>query len=186
VLHNLLKKVDPVSAKRLHPNDIKRVVRALEVFEKTRKSISEFQKQFDVGTSSERCNVYVLQMQRETLYCRINKRIDRMIYDGLLDEVKMLANRNFAIGTTARQARGYKELFDYIDGKSTYPQAVEYIKQNTRNFAKRQETWFRGLCECRFISAEKPVFEGVDDFHLETSGQSVPMGIRVFPEDDDM
>ena len=171
ILHGLLGKVDPISAQRLHPNDIKRVVRALEVYEKTKKPISEFQKQFEVGNPPERCNVYVLQMQRETLYDRINKRIDRMIYDGLLDEVKMLASRNFPIGTTARQALGYKELFDYLEGKSTYPQAVEYIKQNTRNFAKRQETWFRGLCECRFISAEKPEFEGVDDLRLSRSAQ---------------
>jgi len=175
VLHGLLKKVDPVSAKRLHPNDIKRVVRALEVYEKTGKPISTFQKQFDVGTPPERCNVYVLQMPRELLYARIDKRVDRMIYDGLLDEVKMLANRNFPIGTSARQALGYKELFDYLDGKSTYPQAVEYIKQNTRNFAKRQETWFRSLCECRFIPADKPTFEGVDDFHYEAP--SPPSGI---------
>ncbi|MCL2710836.1 MAG: tRNA (adenosine(37)-N6)-dimethylallyltransferase MiaA [Planctomycetaceae bacterium] len=172
VLHGLLKKVDPVSAKKLHPNDIKRVVRALEVYEKTKKPISEFQKQFEVGSPPEKCNVYVMHMPRELLYTRINKRIDRMIYDGLLDEVKMLANRNFPIGTSARQALGYKELFDYLDGKSTYPQAVEYIKQNTRNFAKRQETWFRSLCECRFIPADKPVFEGVDDFQYEVPSQS--------------
>jgi tRNA dimethylallyltransferase len=172
VLHKLLKKVDPASAKRLHPNDIKRVVRALEVYEKTGKPISSFQKQFDVGTKPERCNVYVLQMPRELLYARIEKRVDRMIYDGLLDEVKMLANRSYPVGTSARQALGYKELFDYLEGKSTYPQAVEYIKQNTRNFAKRQETWFRSLCECRFIPADKPVFEGVDDFRYEA--QSTP------------
>ena len=186
VLHGLLNKVDPVSAQRLHPNDIKRLVRALEVFEKTGKPISEFQKQFDVGTPAERCNVYVLQMQRDTLYARINKRIDRMIYDGLLDEVKMLAKRNFPVGTSARQALGYKELFDYLEGKSTYPQAVEYIKQNTRNFAKRQETWFRGLCECRYISAEKPEFEGVDDFCLDKPAQPVTAGARMFSEDDEM
>ena len=174
VLHGLLKKVDPASATRLHPNDIKRVVRALEVYEKTKKPISEFQKQFDVGTPSEQCNVYVMQLPRELLYTKINKRIDRMIYDGLLDEVRMLAKRNFPIGTSARQALGYKELFDYLDGKSTYPQAVEYIKQNTRNFAKRQETWFRSLCECRFIPADKPVFEGVDDFHFEVPVPAQP------------
>jgi len=171
VLHQLLKKMDPVSAKRLHPNDIKRVVRALEVYEKTGKPISTFQKQFDVGTPLERCNVYVLQTQRELLYAQINKRVDRMIYDGLLDEVKLLANRNFPVGTSARQALGYKELFDYLEGKSTFPQAVEYIKQNTRNFAKRQETWFRSLCECRFIPADRPVFEGVDDFHYTAPAQ---------------
>ena len=182
VLHGLLEKVDPVSAKRLHPNDIKRIVRALEVYEKTKKPISEFQKQFDVGTPLERCNVYVLQMPRELLYARINKRIDRMIYDGLLDEVKMLANRTASVGTSARQALGYKELFDYLEGRSTYPQAVEYIKQNTRNFAKRQETWFRGLCECRFIPADKPAFEGVDDFHYEMPSSTGPR--YSFAEDD--
>jgi tRNA dimethylallyltransferase len=186
VLHKLLKKADPVSAKRLHPNDIKRVVRALEVYEKTGKPISSFQKQFDVGTPATRCNVYVLQMQRELLYDKINKRIDRMIYDGLLDEVKMLAKRNFPVGTSARQALGYKELFDYLEGKSTYPQAVEFIKQHTRNFAKHQETWFRGLCECRFIPADKPVFEGVDDFRMSESTQPASSGPRAaFAEDDE-
>ena len=178
VLHSLLKKVDPVSAQKLHPNDIKRVVRALEVYEKTKRPISEFQKQFEVGTPLEKCNVYVMQMSRELLYTRINKRIDRMIYDGLLDEVKMLATRNFPVGTSARQALGYKELFDYLDGKSTYPQAVEYIKQNTRNFAKRQETWFRSLCECRFIPADKPTFEGADDFHFEPPSPPTANGPR--------
>ena len=184
VLHSLLQKVDSVSAKRLHPNDIKRVVRALEVYEKMRRPISEFQKQFDVGTPPERCNVYVMQMPRELLYARINKRIDRMIYDWLLDEVKMLANRNFSVSTSARQALGYKELFDYIEGKSTYPQAVEYIKQNTRNFAKRQETWFRSLCECRFIPADKPAFEGVDDLQFETPAQSVGGPRYAFAEEE--
>jgi len=179
VLHNLLKKVDPLSAERLHPNDIKRVVRALEVYEKTKRPISEFQKQFEVSTPPERCNVYVLQMPRELLYARINKRVDRMIYDGLLDEVKMLKNRNFPISTSARQALGYKELFDYIEGKSTYPQAVEYIKQNTRNFAKRQETWFRGLRECRFVPFDKPSFEGVDDLRVPTLPLPAVSGVRI-------
>ena len=179
VLHKLLQKVDPVSAQRLHPNDVKRVVRALEVYEKTKSPISEFQKQFDVGTPPERCNVYVMQMPREMLYTRIEKRVDRMVYDGLFDEVKMLANRNYPIGRSARQALGYKELFDYIEGKSTYPQAVEYIKQNTRNFAKRQETWFRGLCECRFVPYNKPEFEGVDDFRLPEQTYPVSFGVRI-------
>ena len=186
ILHNLLEKVDPVSAKRLHPNDVKRVVRALEVFEKTKKPISAFQKQFENGSPPELCNVYVLQMPRELLYARIDKRVDRMIYDGLLDEVKMLASRTIPVSHSARQALGYKELFDYLEGKSTYSQAVEYIKQSTRNFAKRQETWFRGLCECRFIPYDKPEFEGVDDFKQETRPHyhSIPDGVRI-PIDDE-
>jgi tRNA dimethylallyltransferase len=160
-LHSLLKKVDDVSAKRLHPNDIRRIVRALEVYELTGKPISSFQKQFDKGTLAEKCKVYVLQMPREELYNRIEKRVDRMIYDGFLDEVRSLTERKLKISHTARQALGYKELFDYLDGKFKYYDAVSLIKQNTRNFAKRQETWFRGLSECRFISAEDPQFEGV-------------------------
>ena len=180
-LHNLLKKVDPISAKRLHPNDVKRVVRALEVYEKMKKPISAFQKQFDKGSPPEKCNVYVLQMPRELLYARIDKRVDRMIYDGLLDEVKLLTKRTAPVSQSARQALGYKELFDYLEGKSTYSQAVEYIKQSTRNFAKRQETWFRGLSECRFIPFDKPVFEGVDDFKMSVSPQysNMPAGVRI-------
>ena len=187
VLHDLLKKVDSVSAERLHPNDVKRVVRALEVYEKTKRPISDFQKQFEVGSPPERCNVYVLQMPREMLYARIAKRVDRMIYDGLLDEVKLLKHRNFPIGTSARQALGYKELFDYLEGKSTYPQAVEYIKQNTRNFAKRQETWFRSLSECRFVPYNQPVFEGVDDLRLPEPAFPAAHGVQIsLGESDDV
>ncbi|MCL2742535.1 MAG: tRNA (adenosine(37)-N6)-dimethylallyltransferase MiaA [Planctomycetaceae bacterium] len=160
-LHSLLKKVDEVSAKRLHPNDTRRIVRALEVYELTGKPISSFQKQFDNGTPADKCKVYVLGMQREKLYARIEKRVDKMIYDGFLDEVKLLSERKLKISQTARQALGYKELFDYLEGKLKYFDAVSLIKQKTRNFAKSQETWFRGLSECRFISAEDPHFEGV-------------------------
>jgi tRNA dimethylallyltransferase len=167
LLHQLLKKVDPVSAKRLHPNDIRRIVRALEVYEKTGKPISMFQKQFEVGTPASECHVYVLQVPRETLYAQINKRVDKMIDEGFLEEVEMLAERKVPVGRTARQALGYKELFDYIDGKLKYGQAVDLIKQNTRNFAKRQETWFRSLSECRRTSAKKPEFEGLPKEELE-------------------
>jgi tRNA dimethylallyltransferase len=163
ILHQLLKKVDSVTAKRLHPNDTRRIIRALEVYEKTGKPISAFQKQFDAGTPASKCQVYVLQTPRDVLYARINKRVDKMIYEGLLDEVKQLAERKVPIGKTARQALGYRELFDYLDGKMKYGQAVDLIKQNTRNFAKHQETWFRSLSECRFTSSEKPEFEGIED-----------------------
>ncbi|MDR1964199.1 MAG: tRNA (adenosine(37)-N6)-dimethylallyltransferase MiaA [Planctomycetaceae bacterium] len=171
LLHKLLKKVDPATAKRLHPNDVRRIVRALEVYEKTGKPISFFQKQFEFGTPASQCQVYVLQTPREELYARINKRVDRMIYEGFLDEVRLLAERKVPISKTARQALGYKELFDYIEGKMKYGQAVDLIKQNTRNFAKRQETWFRSLVECRFTSSEKPEFEGIKDENEEESEQ---------------
>ncbi len=167
VLHDLLKTVDPVTAERLHPNDSRRIIRALEVFEITGKPISDYQKQFDTGTPAEQCQVYVLQMPRETLYARINKRVDKMMYEGLLDEAKMLLERKVPLGKTAKQALGYREIFDYLDKKTTFGEAVDLIKQNTRHFAKRQETWFRSLCECRYISAENPEFEGVEE---ETEG----------------
>ncbi|MDR2440100.1 MAG: tRNA (adenosine(37)-N6)-dimethylallyltransferase MiaA [Planctomycetaceae bacterium] len=163
LLHQLLKKVDPVTAKRLHPNDTRRIIRALEVYEKTGKTISSFQKQFEVGTPASKCQVYVLQTPRDVLYARINKRVDKMIYEGFLEEVQQLKERRVPISKTARQALGYKELFDYLDGKMKFGQVVDLIKQNTRNFAKHQETWFRGLSECRFTSSDKPEFEGIKD-----------------------
>ncbi|MDR2115975.1 MAG: tRNA (adenosine(37)-N6)-dimethylallyltransferase MiaA [Planctomycetaceae bacterium] len=174
MLHRLLKKVDPVTAKRLHPNDIRRIVRALEVYEKTGKPISSFQKQFEVGTPASKCQVYVLQTPRDVLYARINKRVDKMIYEGFLEEAKQLKERKIPVGKTARQALGYKELFDYLDGKMKYGQAVDLIKQNSRNFAKHQETWFRSLSECRFTSSDKPEFEGVaDENETETEGNGI-------------
>ncbi len=158
LLHEMLAKIDPESAKKLHPNDIRRVVRALEVYELTGKPISSFQKQFDSGVTSEECHVYVLQWPREELYARIEKRVDKMMYEGFLDEVKRLTERKLEISTTARQALGYRELLDYLDGKMKFGQAVDLIKQNTRNFAKRQETWFRSLSECRYTPGAAPMF----------------------------
>lgn len=148
---------------RLHPNDIRRIVRALEVYELTGQSISSFQKQFDVGTPAAECNVYVLQTPRDVLYARIDKRVDKMMYEGFLDEVKRLTERKLPISHTARQALGYRELFDYLEGKMKFGEAVNLIKQNTRHFAKRQETWFRSLSECRYVSAEHPEFEGLEN-----------------------
>ncbi|MDR0392313.1 MAG: tRNA (adenosine(37)-N6)-dimethylallyltransferase MiaA, partial [Planctomycetaceae bacterium] len=132
-LHKLLNKVDRESAKRLHPNDTRRIVRALEVYELTGKPISFFQKQFGVGTNSTECHVYVLQTPRDVLYAKIDKRVDKMIYDGFLDEVKRLKDRKQPVSRTARQALGYKELFDYLDSKLKYGEAVNLIKQNTRH-----------------------------------------------------
>ncbi|MDR0704704.1 MAG: tRNA (adenosine(37)-N6)-dimethylallyltransferase MiaA [Planctomycetaceae bacterium] len=173
MLHQLLTKVDPVTAKRLHPNDTRRIVRALEVYEKTGKPISSFQKQFEIGTPASECQVYVLQTPREVLYARINKRVDKMIYEGFLDEVKQLAERKIPISKTASQALGYKELFDYLDGKMKYGQAVDLIKQNTRNFAKHQETWFRSLSECRFTPSDNPVFEGLPDEEINEETEPI-------------
>ncbi len=153
-LHNELKKNDPESAQRLHPNDTKRLIRAIEVFRKSGIPISEWQKQFDQPAPVSRCKVIVLDWPREELYDRINRRVDHMIDNGFLDEVQRLTKRFLPISKTASQALGYKELFDYLDKKMSLHTAVETIKQNTRQFAKRQMTWFRSLEECQFFSLQ--------------------------------
>jgi tRNA dimethylallyltransferase len=150
-LHNKLKKIDPVSAERLHPNDTKRLIRAIEVFQNSGIPISEWQKQFDAPAPTSRCKVVVLDWPREVLYDRVNRRVDHMMDNGFLDEVQQLTKRFLPISQTAAQALGYKELFDYLDKKMSLYVAVDTIKQNTRHFAKRQMTWFRSLSECHFL-----------------------------------
>jgi tRNA dimethylallyltransferase len=177
LLHRLLAKVDPVTAQRLHPNDTRRIVRALEVYEKTGKPISLFQKQFEVETPALQCQVYVLQVPRDVLRTRIERRVDKMIYEGFLEEVQQLAERKIPIGKTARQALGYKELFDYLDGKMKYGQTIDLIKQNTRKFAKHQMTWFRSLSECRFIPFDNPVFEGLPREEINGATESANLSI---------
>ena len=153
-LHNELKKIDPVSAERLHPNDTKRLIRAIEVYRNSGTPISEWQKQFDKPAPASRVKVVVLDWPRDELYDRINRRVDHLIDNGFLDEVQQLTKRFLPISQTAAQALGYKELFDYLDKKMSLHQTVETIKQNTRQFAKRQMTWFRSLEECQFFAVQ--------------------------------
>lgn len=157
-LHRRLQKIDPTTALRLHPNDTLRLIRAIEVFEKTGRPISELQKQFDHGRSAEACRVFVLNWDRATIYNRINRRVDRMFEIGLLDEVKQLRTDFPKLSRTAAQGVGYREVLDLLDGKLPDLQTtIELVKQNTRRFAKRQYTWFRGLSECRFIDIAEPL-----------------------------
>ncbi|MCL2348870.1 MAG: tRNA (adenosine(37)-N6)-dimethylallyltransferase MiaA [Planctomycetaceae bacterium] len=151
VLHNELKKIDPASAEKLHPNDTKRLIRAIEVFRNSGIPISEWQKQFDIPAPASRCKVIVLDWPREQLYERIERRVNHMMDIGFLDEVQQLSKRFLPISQTAAQAVGYKELFDYLNGNMSLYATVELIKQNTRQFAKRQGTWFRSLEECQFF-----------------------------------
>ena len=136
---------DPVSAARLHENDVKRVSRALEVYRLTGRRASDLQRQF---TSAPRVNpnrVFILTWEREKLYERINRRVDLMIEQGFLDETRRLIAEPNALGKTASQAVGYRELAQALRGEITLDEAIERIKRFTRNFAKRQETWFRSL-----------------------------------------
>ncbi len=140
-----LRKCDPRAAERLHPNDLKRVIRALEVYHTTGKTISEQQTQFSAPPLVDPRRVFILTWTRETLYERINRRVDLMMDSGFFEETRALFSSNPAPSRTAAQAVGYRELNAVALGEITLEEAVEKIKQYTRNFAKRQETWFRSL-----------------------------------------
>jgi tRNA dimethylallyltransferase len=152
-LHRKLAEIDPASANWLHPNDTRRIVRALEVYQLTGRPISEFQKQFKVGRAAEECRVFVLDWPREELYSRIDRRVDEMFSAGLVDEVRCLLGRPHPLSRTAIQALGYREVIEHLQGGRGLPETMELVKMHTRQFAKRQLTWFRSLSECRFVGA---------------------------------
>jgi tRNA dimethylallyltransferase len=148
VLHGRLSQLDPAAARRIHPNDLRRLVRALEVLELTGRPISEWQRQFKQVRPRSTPAVW-LDWPRPQLYDRIDQRVEQMLERGLFEEVKKLAALPRPLGKEARQALGYKELLDHLDGKEGWGMTVERIKTRSRNFAKRQLTWFRSLAECR-------------------------------------
>lgn len=138
----ILKNVDPISAEKLHPNDVKRVIRALEIFETTGKPKSE---QTVNKISEYDYKLLLLNCDRPLLYERINKRVDLMMKNGLENEVRELVKSGLTQENQSMQGIGYKEFFDYFDSKITYEQLVEKIKQDSRNYAKRQLTWFKHM-----------------------------------------
>ncbi len=140
-----LQKVDPVSAQKLHPNDLKRTIRALEIYRLTGKTASEQKTQFSEPPLFEPDRIFILSRNREDLYRRIELRVEIMMVSGFLDETRKLFARVPPPGRTASMAVGYRELKAVLDGVKPEREAVERIKQLTRNFAKRQETWFRSL-----------------------------------------
>jgi len=156
-LHERLAQLDPESARRLHPNDLRRIIRALEVFETTGEPISRFQRQFDVGRPAEECRVFVLAWPRQVLYERIDARVREMFAAGLVDEVRGLLARPEGLSRTARQALGYREVIDFVQQGGELAETIRAVQTHTRQFAKRQGTWFRGLSECRFVEAGDPL-----------------------------
>ena len=152
VLHRRLQQVDPQAATVLHPNDTRRVVRALEVYQITGRPLSEQQRQEPLPPGERPEHVYWLQPPRDWLYARINQRVDAMFAAGLVDEVRRLLASDKPLSHTARQALGYKEVIDALQGGDRLEQAVEQVKTRTRQFAKRQHTWFRNLVECQPVA----------------------------------
>jgi tRNA dimethylallyltransferase len=149
-LHERLEQLDPLAASTIHPHDTRRLIRALEVFRTTGSPISHQQLHFEEGTPAEDCKVFVLRRPREEQHERINARVEQMFERGLIAEVKQLIADGKQLGRTASQAVGYAEVIEYLNG-GDYDTMVSKIKTRTRRFAKRQGTWFRSLCECRFM-----------------------------------
>lgn len=141
-LFERLREVDPESAERIHPNNIKRVMRALEIFESTGKTMTETLKESKKPPVYNAVQ-YAINHDREVLYDRINKRVDIMLEQGLVDEVRSLAQMGCTRDNTSMQGIGYKEVLDHLEGKLSLGEMAEEIKQATRRYAKRQITWFK-------------------------------------------
>lgn len=154
-VHSLLKNVDIESYKKLYPKDLKRVIRALEVYKTTGKTISQIQEERKKKEVDYDLKYFVLTMDREKLYNRINHRVDKMLYMGLVDEVKKLKKMGYTPDMQSMKGIGYKEILYYLQGKATYDETVNIIKQGSRNYAKRQLTWFRRDKRAIWIDKDK-------------------------------
>jgi tRNA dimethylallyltransferase len=150
-LHERLRQVDPLSAARLHPHDKRRIIRALEVYKQTGMPLSHQQTQFESPRRDADNRVTVLHWPRPQLHARIEARVDRMFEEGLIDEVRGLLERFGKLGRTASQAVGYREGIAHLRGQQDLDATIEQVKTRTRQFARRQETWFRSLSECEWL-----------------------------------
>ncbi len=159
-LHARLAEVDPASAAAIHPNNVKRVIRALEYYRETGKRLSEVNEAQKALDSPYDFKYFVLNLPREELYRRIDRRVDVMLEQGLLEEVRKLRERGCRRGMVSMQGLGYKELLDHLDGLCTLDEATAKIKQESRRYAKRQLTWFRR--EKNVIWIEKSLFPDED------------------------
>lgn len=165
-LHERLQVIDPLLAAKLHPNDKRRIIRGLEVFKVTGQRLSHLQTQFDEGRPATEVKVFVLSWPREELHHRIDARVEQMFVAGLVDEVRDLLSKCGMLSRTAVQAVGYREVIeclreqetgDRAQGSESLKKCVERVKARTRQFARRQETWFRALSECTFV----PIGDGI-------------------------
>lgn len=154
-IYEMLKKVDEKAAEEIHMNNTKRVIRALEYFNETGKKISEHNEEQRIKESPYNFKYYVLNMDREKLYKRIDMRVDIMIKAGLVEEVEKLLNMGYTRSLVSMQGIGYKEIAAYIQGEMSLEEAVYIIKRDTRHFAKRQLTWFRREKNVEWLDYEK-------------------------------
>ena len=148
-LHNQLVNIDPESAKKIHPHNVRRVIRALEVYHCTGKTMTDFKKRSNHELLYDAAMIG-LTMDREKLYGRINKRVDFMLQEGLMNEVESFYEQGLR-DCQSIQAIGYKELYEFFDGSISFENAVENLKQNSRRYAKRQLTWFRNKMDVKWF-----------------------------------
>lgn len=151
VLYKELHEIDPKSAEIIHPNNVKRIIRALEYFKLNGKLFSEHNETEKQKESPYNFMYFVIDDDRELLYQRINKRVDVMLSKGLVDEVKTLYEKGLRIGMTSAEGIGYKQLLPYLEGEISLDEATEKIKQDSRHYAKRQLTWFRREKETTWV-----------------------------------
>ncbi len=164
-MHEELRKIDPASADTIHANNVKRVIRALEYFKLTGQKISEHNEEQRQNESPYDFSYFVLNDHRELLYERIDKRVDEMVAEGLIEEVKKLKSMGYDRSFVSMQGLGYKEIFSFLEGEISLEEAVYIIKRDTRHFAKRQITWFKR--EKEVIWVNKPGFDYDNDKILE-------------------
>jgi tRNA dimethylallyltransferase len=160
-LYELLLERDYETAKKLNINDTKRIIRALEVYDVTKIPMSKQNKDFRKPSTKYNLSMYLLYMDRSKLYDRINARVDKMIENGLIEEVKTLLKLGYKKNLNSMQGIGYKEIVDYLENRISLDEAVELIKKRSRNYAKRQLTWFKRDERYRWINIDE--FSDVED-----------------------
>lgn len=166
-VYELLEKIDPITAKTIHPNNLKRVIRALEIAKNANdlKSVhmeKEEKRKKELDTPYEYVLFYIAH-EREKLYERINQRVDSMVQEGILEEAKKIFQMNLDTSHTCMQAIGYKEFFPYFRGESTLEDAILKLKQETRRYAKRQMTWFKNQLDLIYLDGKKNTNELTND-----------------------
>ncbi len=177
-LHERLQVIDPLLAAKLHPNDKRRIIRGLEVFKQTGQRLSHLQTQFDERQPAGSAKVFVLAWPRTELHARIDARVEQMFAAGLVDEVRGLLAKHGSLSRTAMQAVGYREVMEWLKGagvrgqeSASMSECIERVKARTRQFARRQETWFRSLGECVLVPMQEGCApEAVAQAILEMAG----------------
>ena len=154
-------KIDPIAMEKISKNDKKRIIRVLEIYHKTGKTKTEQEKESRKNGVKYNYHVFAIDMERNILYDRINKRVDMMISEGLIEEVKNILEK-YKKFPTAMQGLGYKEVIEYIDGKITKEEMIEKIKKETRHYAKRQLTWFRKNKETIWIDGQNLIQNNIN------------------------